>query len=180
MPAKKISLKNAKKNKLFYFVANVIIYRESDQRCLILRRNTREKVHSGKFAVPGGKLEWQDLNLKHPSKLNGDVLDFDNAIENLLNRETREETGIEIKKELFYINSAAFVRPDGIPVVLVKFAAKYKSGEIDLSEGSFTEYAWANADEVKEYDCILGIKEEIARTIKLFRSLNKTQPGCPV
>lgn len=169
-PAKKISLEFAKKNKLFYFVANVIIYRESDKRCLILQRNAREKVHSGKYAVPGGKLEWEDLDLKNPSKLNGDVLDFDNAIENLLKRETLEETGVEIENELFYINSAAFVRPDGIPVVLVKFAAKYKSGEIDLSEGSFTQYAWVNAKEVQKYDCIVGIEKEITKTIKLFEN----------
>jgi len=168
MPADKIGIENAKKNKLFYFVANVVIYRKSDQRCLILRRNTNEIVHAGKYAVPGGKLEWEDLNLNHPTKLNGDVLDFDNAIEYLLKREAREEAGVEIKSELYYINSAAFVRPDNIPVALVKFAAEYKSGNVDLSEGSFTEYAWVNAGEVKKYDCILGIKEEIVKTIELF------------
>lgn len=171
MPANKISLENAKKNKLFYFVANVVIYRESDGRCLILRRDIKEKVHPGKFAVPGGKLEWQDLNVELPTKLNGDVLDFDTAIEDLLGRETLEECGVKIEKELFYVNSAAFVRPDEIPVVLVKFAAKYKSGEIDLSEGAFTEYAWVNAEEVKKYDCILGIQEEVARTIEIFKEL---------
>ena len=151
-------------------MANVVIYRESDGRCLILRRNTKEKVHSGKFAVPGGKLEWEDLNINCPSKLNGDVLDFDQAVEDLLRRETREEAGIEIGNEFFYVNSAAFVRPDGIPVVLVKFAAKYKSGKIDLFEGSFTEYAWVDAQEVKEYDCILGIQEEVAKTIEIFKN----------
>lgn len=34
MPAEKISLKNAKEDKLFYFVANVVIYRQKDGRCL--------------------------------------------------------------------------------------------------------------------------------------------------
>ena len=56
MPANKISLQNAKKDKLFYFVANVVIYRENDGKCLILKRSEREKVHPGKYAVPGGKL----------------------------------------------------------------------------------------------------------------------------
>ncbi len=36
MPAEKISLHNAKQNKLFYFVANAVVYRESDGRCLVL------------------------------------------------------------------------------------------------------------------------------------------------
>jgi len=45
MLADKISLDNAKKDKLFYFVANVIVYREKDGRCLILKRSENEKVH---------------------------------------------------------------------------------------------------------------------------------------
>ena len=168
MPAQKISLKEAKRDKLFYFVANVVIYRESDRRCLILQRSKKERVHPGKFAVPGGKLEWRDLNLKKPTKINGEVLDFDNAIEKLLERESLEETGLTIADGLHYINSAAFIRPDGIPVVLIKFAAKYKSGAIDLSEGSFIKYAWVNANEVCNYDCILGIQEEVKKTIAFF------------
>jgi len=58
MPAEKISINNAKINQLFYFVANVVIYRESDGRCLILKRSDDEKVHPGKYCVPGGKLDW--------------------------------------------------------------------------------------------------------------------------
>ncbi|MBM3257304.1 MAG: NUDIX domain-containing protein [Candidatus Liptonbacteria bacterium] len=170
MPAEKISLEHAKSDKLFYFVANVAIYRPSDSRCLILKRNDREKVHPGKYCVPGGKLEWNALDLRHPTRINGDVLDFENAIEELLAREVREEAGIEIEKELRYLNSVAFVRPDGIPVVLVKFAAKYKSGEVILEKDSFSAHAWVNAEEITQYDCIKGIREEVANTIELFRS----------
>jgi 8-oxo-dGTP pyrophosphatase MutT (NUDIX family) len=168
MPASKITLDQAKQDKLFYFVANVVVLRESDKRCLILKRDMREKVHPGKYAVPGGKLEWQNLNLQKPTRMNGDVIDFENAVEDLLKREVFEEAGIEIENKLAYINSVAFVRPDGIPVVLVKFAAKYKSGEIKLEQGGFTDYAWVNAEEVKKYECIQGIPEEIATTLKLF------------
>ena len=168
MPAEKITLNQAKQDKLFYFVTNVVVFRESDKRCLILKRDPREKVHPGKFAVPGGKLEWSDLDLTKPTRMNGDVIDFENAIEDLLKREVFEEAGIEIEDNLSYINSVAFVRPDGIPVVLVKLAAKYKSGEIKLEKGAFTDFAWVNEEEVKNYDCIKGIQEEIFKTIRLF------------
>lgn len=168
MVADKISLDAAKKDKLFYFVANVVIYREKDGRCLILKRDEREKVHPGRYAVPGGKLEWNDLDISKPTRINGDVIDFEAAVEKLLQREVREEAGIEIHPSFVYINSVAFVRPDGIPVVLVKFAAKYKSGEVQLEKGSFTDHAWVNAEEVKKYACIDGIHEEIAQTIKQF------------
>ena len=169
MPAKKISLDNAKPDKLFYFVANVVVYRESDKRCLILKRSETEKVHPGKYCVPGGKLEWKDMDLNNPTRLNGDVLDFENAVEDLLIRETKEEAGIEIHPELKYINSVAFIRPDETPVVLVKFAAKYKSGEVQVEKEAFSDHAWVSTEEVKNYPCIDGISEEVAKTINLIQ-----------
>ena len=169
MRAKRISLKDAKQDKLFYFVANVVIYREKDGRCLILKRDEREKVHPGKYAVPGGKLEWEDLDLKKPTRMNGDVFDFEDAVEKLLARESEEEAGVKIGKELFYINSVVFIRPDGIPVVLVKFAAKYKSGKVKPEAGYFTDFAWINAKEALKYDCISGVPQEIKKTINLFK-----------
>ena len=170
MPAKEISLDQAKKDKLFYFVANVVVYRDSDKRCLILQRHSREKVHPNKWAVPGGKLEWNNLDLSKPTRMNGDVFDFENAVEKLLQREVLEEAGIVIESKLQYINSVAFVRPDGIPVVLVKFCAKYISGEVILEKDSFTNHAWVTSEEIQKYDCIEGIKDEVGKTIRLFES----------
>ena len=168
MKAEKISIDNAKADKLFYFVANVVVYRESDGKCLILKRDEREKAHPGKYAVPGGKLEWADLDMTKPTRMNGDIFDYENAIEKLLKRETFEEAGIEIEDDFKYINNVAFIRPDETPVVLIKFAAKYKSGDVKLEEGSFTDFAWVDAEEVKQYDCIDGIAEEVKKTIGLF------------
>lgn len=168
MPATQISLEEAKKDKLFYFVANVVVVRKSDLRCLILKRHQREKVHPSRYGVVGGKLEWADLNITKPTRLNDNVLDFENAIEKLLVRETREEAGIEIEDELKYINSVAFIRLDGIPVVLAKFASLYKAGEIVLEKGAFTDFAWVNAQEVKDYECIDGVQDEVAAAIQLF------------
>jgi ADP-ribose pyrophosphatase YjhB (NUDIX family) len=170
MAAKRISIDDAKHDKLFYFVANVVVYRDSDGRCLILKRDKREKVHPEKYAVPGGKLEWGDLDIRNPTRMNGEVIDFENAVGKLAQREVREEAGIEIYPELTYINNVVFIRPDGIPVVLVKFAARYKSGKVKLEKGAFTDYAWVDGDEVKKYPCILGIPEEVSRTIAAFSS----------
>ncbi len=168
MPAEKISLENAKDDKLFYFVANAVVYRESDGRCLVLKRSEQEKVHPGKYCVPGGKLEWAQLDIARPTRVNGDVLDFEDSVEELLKREIKEEAGIEIGRELKYINSVAFLRPDGIPVILIKFAAKYKNGDVKLEDGSFTDYKWVNGQEIKNYECIKGIPEEVEKTVKIF------------
>ncbi|MDO8656799.1 MAG: NUDIX domain-containing protein [Nanoarchaeota archaeon] len=172
MPAEKIHLGNAKQDKLFYLVANGVIFRRSDRRCLILKRSSTEKVHPNKYCVPGGKLEWKDLPVENPTRKNGDVLDYENAVEELLVREAREEAGVEIdiSQGMHYINSVAFIRPDGIPVVLVKFAIPYKSGEVSLERGAFTDFAWVNAEEVQQYDCIEGISEEIEKTIEILGS----------
>jgi len=177
MTASAISLEKADPSKLLYFVANVVVYRESDGRCLILKRSEREKVHPGKYCVPGGKLEWKDMDVTKPTRLNGDVLDFEDAVEKLLAREVLEEAGIAIYQDLKYVNSVAFVRPDGIPVILVKFAARYAGGEIRLEEGSFTGHAWVNEDEARGYDCIKGIPEEITKTVKLFRTSTVVSPA---
>lgn len=169
MPASTISLEHAKTDKLFYFVANVVIYRPADGRCLILKRDEREKVHPGKYAVPGGKLEWGDLDLAHPTRMNGDVLDFEHALEDLLVREAREEAGVTIRGPFTYINSVAFVRPDGIPVILMKMAGLYVEGDIVLERGAFTNFAWVNVKEVRQYDCIEGIREEVAKAIAMYQ-----------
>lgn len=171
MPAEKISLQNAKEDKLFYFVANVVVYRESDGRCLILKRSEHEKVNAGKWCVPGGKLEWAQLDITKPTKMNGNVLDFEDAVEELLVRETKEEAGIVIERELRYINSVAFVRPDGIPTILIKFATKHKKGDVVLEDGAFIDHAWVNEEEARKYECIQGIPEEIAKATEIFRSV---------
>jgi len=169
MSSANINIDKAKKDKLFYFVANAVIYRSSDGRCLILKRSDKEKVHPGKYCVPGGKMEWGMLNLEEPSRVNGDVLDFEDVVEDLLIKETKEEAGISISRELKYINSVAFIRPDGIPVILVKFAVKYRGGDIRLEKDSFSDCAWVNEEEVKKFNCIDGIKEEVAETIEYFK-----------
>ncbi len=169
MPAPtKISLDKAKSDKLFYFVANVVVYRESDGRCLILKRHEREVVHPGKYAVPGGKLEWKDLAFDRADGKNESVVYFENMIEKLLKREVMEEAGIEIEESLHYIGSMVFVRPDEVPVTLMRFAAKYVQGDVKLEENAFTDFAWVNETEARNYDCIDNVIDEIAETIRHF------------
>jgi 8-oxo-dGTP pyrophosphatase MutT (NUDIX family) len=165
----KISLDKAKKEKLFYFVSTIVVYRESDKRCLILKRHEREIVHPGKYSVPGGKLEWKDFNLNESKKHNG-VLYFDDAIEGLLKREVFEEAGIQIEDNIHYLASMVFVRPDETPVILVRFAAKYKEGEVKIDSNDFSDFTWVNEQELKNYDCIINVYDEVIDTIKHFKS----------
>ena len=169
MKAEKISLDNAKTNQLFYFVANAFIYRESDGRCLIIKRSENENVHPGKYCVPGGKLEWSDLDITAPTRMNGDVYDFEDILEKLLLREIKEESGLEVSGSPVYLNSIGYVGPKGVPVMMMKFVVKYKSGEVSLENESFSGYEWVNETEVKNFDCIDGITEEITSAIVLMK-----------
>tara|TARA_B100000508_G_scaffold60333_2_gene47497 strand:+ start:47020 stop:47529 length:510 start_codon:yes stop_codon:yes gene_type:complete len=169
MPAKEVSIKEAKENKLFYFVANALVYRKEDGRCLLLKRSETERVHPGRWATPGGKMEWNDFDLEHPTRLNGEVLDYLDSVEALLKRETMEEAGVELNDDFKFINSNTFIRPDGIPVVLIKLAVSYKSGDVVLEEGCFDDHTWVNAEEVQKLECIDGICEEVAKTVELYK-----------
>lgn len=161
------SLEKAKQEKLFYVVVTGIIYRADDGRCLILKRSEKEVTHPGKWGVVGGKLEWNDLLSKPPTRKNGDVLDWEHEIESLLRREAKEEANVEVD-DFRYIDSVAFRRPDAVPVMCLKFACRYISGDVQIPP-EFSESAWVTADEVCERDCIMGIPEEVEKTIKLFR-----------
>lgn len=169
MSAEKVSIEAAKADKLFYVVANSVVYREENGRCLILKRHEREKVHPGKWATIGGKLEHGNLDLNNPSRTDGEVIEFDDSIPQLIAREALEESGVKVELPAYFIGTKVIVRGDGIPVVLLKFAAKYTSGEVKPEEGAFTDFAWVNGDEIDQYDCIEGVAEEVKATIDIFK-----------
>lgn len=168
-PAQSISLEQAKPEKLFYVVANVVVYRQSDGRCLLLKRHDRERVHPGLYGVIGGKAEWRDYDLTRPSGYHGEVAFFSDVLENLLVREVGEEAGIEIQPKPHYLNSVMYVRSDGMPTMLVKFCAEYKSGDVVIEQGSFSDFMWVNEREVTTLPCIGGIAEEVAETIRYYK-----------
>jgi 8-oxo-dGTP pyrophosphatase MutT (NUDIX family) len=167
--AERISIDQAKPDKLFYVAANVVAVRE-DGRCLILKRDEREKVHPGKWATIGGKEEHLDFDVKKPDRQEGDVLVFEKPLYVVLGKEAMEEANITIKliPEPKYLDHKLIVRPDGIPVNLFTFAALYGEGEVKPEEGGFTDFAWVNGQEVENYDCLEGVPDEVKAALKVF------------
>lgn len=92
------------------------------------------------------------------------------VIENGLKREVKEEVGIEIGKPE-YLLDLAFVRPDGIPVIVLTYFAPYAGGEIVLSEEA-VEVAWVTLEEAKSYDLIDGIWGELEMVEKILLERN--------
>lgn len=119
--------------------------------------------------MPGGGLETDDY-INTP-KTTSDHWYF--VIENSLSREVREETGLEIE-QVRYLLDMVFIRPDGIPAIILSFYAKYKSGEVALDEDTINS-AWATAEECQNYNLIEGILEEIEMTDKILKGGNENE-----
>ncbi len=126
-----------------------------DGRYLLLQRSFDKKAFPGKWTVPGGGLMTDDyINL--PASGAGQ---WYGAIANSLRREVKEETNLEVGKLNFLVD-IAFIRPDGVPVVILSYFANNQSGEVKLDEDSIN-HVWATYEEAKNYDLIEGIIAEI-------------------
>lgn len=162
----KISIEKAKKEKLFYFVVTSVIYHPKLKKCLILQRSKSEVAHGGLWGVTGGKLEHKDMMENKPNRKNHDILDWVGLVDELIKREAREESGLEVS-DIRYLENVVFLRPDNVPVVLIQFAAKYKSGKVKIPP-EFDDFAWVDEKEIKKYDTTGGIDEEVVKTIKIY------------
>jgi len=146
----------------FHYVAvtGVIV---KDGKYLIVKRSNKEKAFPGLWTVPGGKLEQSDY-VNNP-KDTGDS--WYNILEKVLEREVKEETGLNIRN-FRYLLSLAFIRPDNIPVTVNSFYCDYDSGDIGLSD-ELVDYKWVSIDELGQYSLISGIREEIEMVDKQLK-----------
>jgi 8-oxo-dGTP pyrophosphatase MutT (NUDIX family) len=163
----KISIEKAKQNKLFYFVVTGTIYNPNLKKCLILQRSKREIAHPGLWGVTGGKLEWADLENNPVSRMNHGIPNWEGLVEKLLFREAKEESGL-VTEDPRYLGSVVFVRPDNVPVVCFQFALKTSQEAVTIPQ-EFDDYAWVDAEEVKQYHTIQGIDKEVSNTIAFYQ-----------
>lgn len=140
-------------NKAHYVVVTGIIIK--DGKYLITKRASFEKAFPDQWTVPGGKLELDDYS-KRPKDTSAH---WYNIFEDLLKREVMEETGLKVKN-LRYLTSLSYIRPDNIPTIIVSLFADYDKGEVKLCN-ALTEYAWVSLNESKNYELIEGIYEEL-------------------
>ena len=140
---------------LNHYVVVTGILVNTQGKYLITKRAEWEKAFPGKWTVPGGKLEVLDYVLRE--KDTGSH--WYNVFEDLLKREVKEEVGLEIKN-IDYVTSMVYIRPDKIPCLIVSLYAETENENIRLCH-ALTEFAWVNLEEAKNYDLIEGIYEEL-------------------
>ena len=136
-----------------------------DGRFLIMKRSEKEKAYPGYWTVPGGKIVRHEYE-KMPMTLNSDG--WYDIVASTLKREIAEEANIEVD-ETKYLTDMTFIRPDNIPVLVLSYWCRYKSGEIKLGK-DMTDYAWIIPEEGKNYNLIPGILDEIESVNKILRS----------
>ena len=150
-----------KNKELHRITSTAIIYK--DGKYLLLQRSLEKKAFPGKWTVPGGGLETDDyINLPKTTK---DHWYF--AIEKSLRREIKEESNLEVGK-VKYLLDIAFIRPDGIPVIILSFYCPYQSGKVKLDEDNI-DSAWVTYQEAKKYDLVEGLLEEIEMVDKILK-----------
>jgi 8-oxo-dGTP pyrophosphatase MutT (NUDIX family) len=140
-------------SKVHYIVVTGILVKNG--KYLIAKRADREKAFPGKWTVPGGKLEVLDYALKQKDTSSH----WYNVLENLLKREIKEEVGLEIKN-IGYVTSMVYIRPDEIPCLIISLFAEPIGEDIKLCD-ALTEFKWVDLEEAREYDLIEGIYEEL-------------------
>lgn len=154
---------NYDKNKLHYIVVTGILVNK-DGKFLIAKRADWEKAFPGKWTVPGGKLEVLDYALRKKDTSEH----WYNVLENLLKREVMEEVGLGID-DISYITSLVYIRPDGIPCLIISLWARPKTENVKLCD-ALTDYKWVDLKEAEEYDLIEGIYEELSMLDKQLKT----------
>jgi len=153
---------NYDRNKSHYIVVTGILVNKAG-KYLIVKRADWEKEFSGKWTVPGGKMEVLDYALTKK-----DVEDvWYNVLENSLKREVNEEVGLEIE-DIGYVTSLVYVRHDGIPCLVVSLYATPVEENVKL-DNALTDFAWVSLEEAKNYDMIGGIWEELEMVDKKLK-----------
>lgn len=135
-------------------VVTAIIHK--DGKFLITKRSPEKRVWPNRWTVPGGGLETDDYIHTLPTTSSGI---WYRALENALRREVKEEVGLEMGK-IDYLLDLTFIRPDKVPVLTLSFYAPWKSGETILNSEN-VDYAWVAYEQIKDYDLIEGIPDEI-------------------
>lgn len=149
------------KDKLNYVVVTGIIIKNG--KYLITKRSLKEKAFPGLWTVPGGKLRKSEY-IKTPK----DTPDhWYNVLEKLLAREVMEEVGLKIKN-IRYLLSLSYIRSDDFPTVIISLYCDWAGGKVKLCQ-DLIDFAWVSAKELKKYEFVPGLREEIEMVDKVLK-----------
>jgi 8-oxo-dGTP diphosphatase len=129
-------------------VAAKAIIRRGDGRILIIKRASESGTDADCWDLPGGKMGYGE------------------TIREVLVREVREETGLEVSVGPV-VHVSHFIK-EPFWVTCITFACDYEDGEIRLSE-EHSDFAWIEASEIPERTYGIGIRQQLDAYVGLAR-----------
>ena len=146
-----------KGNKL-HIVTAVAVIRRDDGRILLLKRREDETVYPGFYAFPGGKVEGNE------------------TISQAFVKEVKEECGLDLEPGFVMIKEKAIGRADGQTSKSLSFLATVKNPDsIVLDANDFTEFRWANLEELRTLKHV-GLEAEFIKTEEIRNSGGDIRP----
>lgn len=147
-------------NTSFYSIlVNAVIVKEG--KILISQRSMSEKHQPGAWTIPGGKIE----NYDGKEEIFG-------IVETTLNKEVREEVGIEITKNIHLIMNNTFRHTKGHMVLALIFMCEYLDGDPQPLEDTIN-VKWIGSTEINDYEFAPNVKEYIAKGFSLIPYLTR-------
>ena len=104
-------------------------------RYLMIVRSEQDENAPGTLTFPAGKVE--------------SVTDQQNVLELAVAREVKEETGVVIAPDPYYLNSQVFIADNGQPIVLINYLCGYAGGQAMIGDpGEASEVRWMTPSEI--------------------------------
>lgn len=153
-------MKDSAVNKTHLLLVNAVVFK-GDQ-VLVSQRSLEEPHEPGKWTIPGGKVE----------RTAGNVFGI---LEETLEKEVLEETGVTIGKKALLITNNTFIRSTGQHAVAMVFSCEYQSGTAQPLEDTI-DCKWASQEEIRNMNFAPNVKEYLE---KAFDQKNKFKEKNP-
>lgn len=146
-------------NQELHRISTTCIIFRPDAQVLIIKRAPHKMMWPNLWTVPGGGFKTDDYVNRVPTHI-GITTQWHNALEQAVHREVLEETGLHIWKP-WLVCDLAFIRNDGVPVVVLSYGADLRGEDKVTLDDDATEYLWVDYEGARHYPLIPGILHEL-------------------
>lgn len=142
--------------KKYSVVVNAVVANKKG-KILLIQRGLQEEHGPGTWSVPGGKLESDGIVYE--------------ALQRTAAKETSEEAGIKIGKEMHLIANNTFQHnEDALQVIAIVFLCHYKSGKIKPSEEA-ADVRWIGPEEINRFKFHnINVKNYVLKGFEFLKS----------
>ncbi len=131
----------------FWLSVKAVVVNETEGKVLVLKRSKKEKFHKGAYDLPGGHM------------------DKNETVAECLQREVKEETGLEIRVgDVLAVREYPKNHKMFNKIKALRYITYYQRGEVKLSK-EHSKFEWLTFEEVKNKLADDGYEQEKKETI---------------